>query len=60
MVRPDGLRELLDEISPITDFTGKNMELHFRDYYFGEPKFDEHECRKRDMTYAVPLRSRSS
>ena len=40
-----GLRELLDEITPITDFTGKNLELHFRDYYFEEPKFSEDECR---------------
>ena len=31
-----GLRELLDEITPITDFTGKNLELHFRDFYFAE------------------------
>lgn len=28
-----GLRELLDEITPITDFTGKNLELHFREFY---------------------------
>ena len=33
-----GLRELLDEITPITDFTGKNLELHFREFYFEEPK----------------------
>ena len=38
-----GLRDLLDEITPITDFTGKNLELHFRDYYFEEPKFSEDE-----------------
>ena len=25
-----GLRELFDEISPIQDFTGKVMELHFK------------------------------
>lgn len=54
--RREGLRELFDEISPITDFTGKNMELRFLDYTFGEPRFDEHECRERDMTYAAPLR----
>jgi DNA-directed RNA polymerase subunit beta len=52
----DGLRELFDEISPITDFTGKNLELHFRDYVFGEPRFNEFECRERDLTYAMPLR----
>jgi DNA-directed RNA polymerase subunit beta len=52
----EGLRELFDEISPITDFTGKNMELRFLDYAFGEPRYDEYECRERDMTYAAPLR----
>jgi len=51
-----GLRELLDEITPITDFTGKNLELHFREYYFEEPKFSEEECRTRDLTYAKPLK----
>ena len=54
--RREGLRELFDEISPITDFTGKNLELHFRDYVFGEPRFNEFECRERDLTYAAPLR----
>ncbi|WP_322512021.1 DNA-directed RNA polymerase subunit beta, partial [Chloroflexus sp.] len=54
----EGLRELFDEISPITDFTGKNLELHFRDYTFGEPRYDEFECRERDLTYAAPLRVR--
>ena len=51
-----GLRELFDEITPITDFTGKNLELHFRDYYFEEPKFSEDECRTRDLTYSKPLK----
>jgi DNA-directed RNA polymerase subunit beta len=51
-----GLRELLDEITPITDFTGKNLELHFREYYFEEPKFSEEECRTRDLTFAKPLK----
>jgi DNA-directed RNA polymerase subunit beta len=54
--RREGLRELFEEISPITDFTGKNLELHFRDYQFGEPRYDEFQCRERDLTYAAPLR----
>jgi DNA-directed RNA polymerase subunit beta len=53
-----GLRELFEEISPITDFTGKNMELRFLDYHFGEPRYSVFECRQRDMTYAAPLRVR--
>ena len=51
-----GLRELFDEITPITDFTGKNLELHFREYYFEEPKFSEEECRTRDLTFSRPLK----
>jgi len=53
-----GLRELLDEISPIEDFTGQHMELRFAEYRFGEPKYNERECRERDATYAAPLRVR--
>jgi DNA-directed RNA polymerase subunit beta len=52
----EGLRELFDEISPITDFTGKNLELRFLDYAFGKPRYDEFQCRERDLTYAAPLR----
>jgi DNA-directed RNA polymerase subunit beta len=52
----EGLRELFEEINPITDYTGKNYELKFLDYEFGQPKFDKEECRNRDMTFAAPLR----
>src|SRR5438309_5740942 len=54
--KKEGLRELFDEINPITDYTGKNYELRFLDYEFGEPKFDEEECRQRDMNFSAPLR----
>ncbi len=50
----EGLRELLDEISPIVGYNQK-IELHFGDYRFGEPKYSQEECRERDMTYAAPL-----
>jgi DNA-directed RNA polymerase subunit beta len=51
----EGLRELLDEISPIQDFTGSKMDLVFGDYEFREPKYVQEECRERDTTYASPL-----
>ncbi len=50
----EGLRELFDEISPIVSFN-RNLELHFGEFWFGEPKYSEQECRDRDMTYAAPL-----
>src|SRR5437016_7902406 len=52
----EGLRELFNEINPITDYAGKNYELRFLDYEFGASKYDEDECRQRDMTYSAPLR----
>ncbi len=50
----EGLAELFAEVSPIVSFN-KNLELHFLDYRFDEPKYPEDECRERDMTYASPL-----
>ncbi|NPV07186.1 MAG: DNA-directed RNA polymerase subunit beta [Anaerolineae bacterium] len=50
----EGLRDLFDEVSPIVSFN-KQLELHFGDYRFGEPTYDEAQCRERDMTYAAPL-----
>jgi DNA-directed RNA polymerase subunit beta len=52
--RDEGFAELFQEISPIVSFN-KNLELHFLDYRFDEPKYPEKECRERDMTYASPL-----
>src|SRR5438128_2557665 len=55
--KKEGLRELFDEISPIEDFTGKNLKLEFivPPEPFGKPKYTEDECRDRDTTYAAPL-----
>jgi DNA-directed RNA polymerase beta' subunit len=50
-----GLRELLDEISPILDHAGKEFELYFEEYRFDEPKFDEITARYKDDIYAAPL-----
>ncbi|MGA1647498.1 MAG: DNA-directed RNA polymerase subunit beta [Candidatus Limnocylindrus sp.] len=49
------LAELLEEISPIRDFTGKRMELAFLDYEFKDPKVSEEDARAKDATYARPL-----
>src|SRR3989344_5916239 len=52
----DGLKELFDEISPIKDYTGKDLELHFLDYYFDEPKYDEEFAKVKQLTYEAALR----
>ncbi len=55
--KKEGLRELFEEISPIEDFTGKNLSLEFivPPDPFGRPKYSEDECRERDATYNAPL-----
>jgi DNA-directed RNA polymerase subunit beta len=49
-----GLEEILQEISPIEDFSG-SMSLSFSDPRFDEVKASVEECRDKDMTYAAPL-----
>jgi DNA-directed RNA polymerase subunit beta len=55
--KQEGLREIFAEISPIEDFTGKNLSLQLivPPEPFGKPRYSEDECRDRDTTYAVPL-----
>lgn len=52
----EGLRELFDEISPIRDYSGKELELYFKNYYLDEPKYDEFIAKARNTTYEAPLR----
>ena len=51
-----GLKELFKEISPIKDYSGKDIELYFSDYYFNEPKYTEVESIDKGITYEAPLR----
>jgi DNA-directed RNA polymerase subunit beta len=55
-----GLRELFDEINPIKDFGGRNLELYFKDYYLDEPKFDEKTSREKNITFEAPLRIKAA
>src|ERR671937_478902 len=54
----EGLAELFAEISPIQDFTGKNLDLKFISSEFREPKYSEEECRTKDLTFSKPLWAR--
>lgn len=51
----EGLKQLLEEVSPIKDFTGNRLELSFISYEFRDPRHSEQECRQRDLTYSAPL-----
>jgi DNA-directed RNA polymerase subunit beta len=50
----EGLRETIDDISPIEDYTG-SLAVEFGEYEFGQPQFSIKECREKDLTYQAPL-----
>jgi len=53
-----GLKELFEEVSPIRDWSGKELELYFADYYFDEPKYNETEAKRQNVSFEAPLRAR--
>ncbi len=53
----EDLREVLNDISPITDYSEK-LVLEFVDYYIdrSNPKYSVEECKERDVNYSAPLK----
>jgi DNA-directed RNA polymerase subunit beta len=56
----EGLKEVLSEVSPLGDFTDKEMELSFGEYYLDEPKYDEITAKNKNVSYDAPLRVKVS
>lgn len=55
----EGLQEVFEDISPITDFNG-NLVLEFTDFTLDStPKYSIEECKERDATYAAALKVRA-
>ena len=55
----EGLKEVFDDISPISDYAG-HFSLEFVDFILCEDdvKYTIEECKERDATYAAPLKVR--
>ena len=55
----EGLKEVFDDISPISDYSG-HLSLEFVDFTLCEKdvKYTIEECKERDATYAAPLKVR--
>ena len=52
-----GIGELLDEINPIEDATGKKLRLEIKDYEIEPPKYDIPLCRKKGLSYESIIRA---
>lgn len=55
-----GISEYLSIVSPITDFTGKNWELSFSDYYFGKPRLTPELALEKGLTFDMPLKTKAT
>lgn len=52
----EGILEALQDISPISDFTGKNWELEFGDVTLGETSITSRQAQEKGLTYSFPLK----
>lgn len=55
-----GIKELLEEVTPMTDFTGKNWELALGDYYFGRPRLTPAIAQEKGLTFDMPLKVKAT
>ncbi len=51
-----GIKEVLEEISPVEDFTGKNWTLELGSFYFGKAKYTADQAKEKGVTYDAPLK----
>ncbi len=51
-----GFKELLKDVSPVEDWTGKELELSFLDYKLEDPKYNERVSIGKNVTYEAPLK----
>lgn len=52
----EGIRDVFNEFSPISDYSGKKFDLDIARYSFGKPEYDEHFAKYKRLTYKVPLK----
>ncbi len=52
----EGIKEVLSEISPVEDFTGKNWTLELGSFSFGKPKYTAEQARSKGVTFDASLK----
>ncbi len=54
----EGIKEVFEELTPIYDYTQKELKLEFLDYYLEEPKLTEKQAKEKELNYEAALRVR--
>ncbi len=52
----EGIKELLEELTPITDFSGKKMEIHFLRHSLEKSKVDPETAKRKNISYEANLK----
>ena len=52
----EGIKQVLAEITPVEDFTGKNWTMELGSFYFGKPKYNAEIAREKGVTFDAPLK----
>jgi DNA-directed RNA polymerase subunit beta len=53
----NAIKEIFQEFSPITDYSGKKFELRFKKYELGKPKYSPEYAKENNLSYDAPLRA---
>ena len=53
----EGFKEVFKEFSPISDYSDKKFELHFKKYAVGTPKCTPEHAKENKLTYDAPVRA---
>src|SRR6476659_6247246 len=51
----EGIKDIIKEVSPVDDFTGKNWSLEFGEHRIGKPTIDPETALLKGLTYNAPL-----
>ena len=51
-----GIKEVLEEITPVEDFTQKNWILQLGSFYFGKPKYSADQAKEKGVTFDASLK----
>jgi DNA-directed RNA polymerase subunit beta len=54
----EGIQQVLDEFSPIVDYSGKKFEMEFIGFDLEEAKYDEKYAKENKLTYEAPMKVR--
>ncbi len=52
----DGIKDVLKEFSPVSDYSGKKFEMDFVDFEMEEPKYDDKYARENKLTYEASIK----